>query len=138
MLIYNIMAIVLPVILQNPFLITTLTTGITAISYGINKYILSDNSYNSDNSDNSDNIFKETTDIQTGEDFVNIINDCIPVPPNISEYLLKKESYLMDKYCKNCNIELKIKTRYKDFEHFKKCRNNRNKRKRQKLNRTNK
>jgi hypothetical protein len=120
------MAIVLPVILQNPYLITTLTSSITAISYGINKYILSDN---------SDNIFKETSQFETDEDFVNIINACIPVPPNISEYLLKKESYLKNK---SCNIELKIKTRYKDFDHFKKCRNNRNKRKRQKLNRTNK
>jgi len=123
------MAIVLPVILQNPFLITTLTTGITAISYGINKYILSENCVN------SDNILKKTTDFQTDEDFVNIINGRIPVPPKIPEHLLKNEAYLKKK---SCNIELKIKTRYKDFEHFKKCRNNRNKRKRQKLNRTNK
>jgi len=123
------MAIVLPVILQNPFLITTLTSSITAISYGINKYIISNNL------DSSNDIFKETSDFETTEDFVNIINGYIPVPPKIPEHLLKSEVYLINK---NYNLDLKIKTRYRDFEHFKKCRNNRNKRKRQKLNRTNK
>lgn len=112
------MSVVIPYMLQNPYLISGITSSITAIGYGINSYF--NNSYEL----NDKNIYKETSDFETKENFINITNGIIPEAPKLPNNILKG----------NTTLNIKIKTKYKDFNHFKKNLQAKNKRKRYKLN----
>lgn len=120
------MSVVLPLILQNSYFIGTLASSVTAIGLGINTYYNTENNNNQDNKIKKNNIFDPTSDYETKENFINITNGIIPDPPKIPNNLLKK---------KDTTLKIKYRTRYDNFEQYKRSLRNKNKRKRQKQNR---
>ena len=110
------MSVVVPFMLQNSYLITSITSGMTIFGYGVNRYLNTENEIS--------NIYKETSDYEIADNFINVTNGYIPKPPEIPKSLFKGDT----------TLKLKIKTRYDNFEHFKKCLRNKRKRQRKKIN----
>tara|TARA_B100000131_G_C17963771_1_gene551503 strand:- start:223 stop:579 length:357 start_codon:yes stop_codon:yes gene_type:complete len=110
------MSVVIPLMLQNPYFITSITSGISLFGYGVNKYLNTE--------DKISNIYKETSDYEIADNFINIVNTHIPNPPKLPNNLFKGDT----------TLKIKIKTRYDNFEHYKKCLRNKRKRQRQKIN----
>lgn len=110
------MSVVLPLMLQNSYLITSITSGVSIFGYGVNKYL--------NNQVTNKDIYRDTSDFEISDNYINITNGSIPNPPGIPKKLLKE----------NSTLKIKIKTRYDNFEHYKKCLRNKRKRQRQKKN----